>query len=244
MFSFIFGKPKASVAPLPPINAGPSDATLDALRVLSSKESDLDKRITMLTKQVDHLTAEAVTAHKAGQKTKALLAMKKKAAYEDQIKTNTAMMMKIVEQKMALESTVINTGTLAALGHANIAMKAEQAVWNADKVRDLMDDTDDVHAAHREIVEMLREPIGTGPSDDELTDELDAMMAATAPVAAPAAPAAPAPAAPAPAAPAAMPVLPAVPTSAVGGAGIVPMAATDAAELDMMRDLERIAALA
>lgn len=233
MFSFIFGKPKAT-PPLPPVNAGPSDTTLDALRVLSGKESDLDKRITMLTKQVDHLTAEAMAAHKAGQKTKALLSMKKKAAYEDQIKTNTAMMMRIVEQKMALESTVINTGTLAAIGHANIAMKAEQAVWNADKVKDLMDDTEEVNAAHREIVDLLREPTGVGPSDEDIADELDAMMAAAAPVPA-------APAAVTPVSTTVMPVLPAVPTAALpalGGAGIMLTAASDS---EMDRELAALA---
>lgn len=229
MFSFFFGRQKVSPAPLPPANAGPSDSTLEALRVLSSKESDLEKRIAMLTKQVDHLTAEAVAAHKAGQKTKALLSMKKKAAYEDQIKTNTAMMMRIMEQKMALESTVINTGTLAAIGHANIAMKAEQSVWNADKVKDLMEDTEEVHANHREIVDLLREPLGTGPSDEDVLDELEAMTAAAA--------------APEPAA--AMPALPAVPTTAlpaagaVGGAGIVPAVA--ASDTEMLRELAALA---
>jgi hypothetical protein len=217
MFSFLFGKPKPD-----PLPAGPSESTLATLKLLTGKESDLDKRIAMLTKQIDGLTTEALTAHKAGQKAKALLIMKKKATLEEQIKTNSSMIMKIVEQKAALESTIINSDTLHAIHQANVVMKAEQATWGVDKVKDLIDELDDVRTAHREINDLLQEPCGVGPSEEDLLDELEAL---TAP-APPSEPVSPAP----------LPVLPEVPTTAIRGA--------KKPESEMERELERLVALA
>ena len=204
MLPFIFGRPKqTSGVPPPPVSHGPSESTLATIHMLSEKESDLEKRINMLSKQVDVLTKEAVEHHKAGMKTKALIAMKKKNIYEDQIKTNTSMMMRIIEQKTALESTAINSDTLAAINHATIAMKAEQANWSVDRIKDLNDETQEVYAAHREINDLLLEPIGE-PHDDELLEELEGLVAADR-------------LSPAPTAPSADPILalPAVPTSVI-----------------------------
>jgi hypothetical protein len=213
MFSFLFGKPKSESVPVVP-----SESTLATLKVLSGKESDLDKRITMLFKQIETLTTEAVTAHKAGQKEKALLIMKKKAILEEQIKTNSSMIMKIIEQKGSLESTIVNSGTLNAIRQANVAMKAEQSIWNVDKVKDLLDDLDDVRIAHREINDLLQEPSGTGPSEEDLLAELDSLMA------------------PKPPSEPVLPVLPKVPNTVIE--------AVRKPELEMERELEKLVALA
>ena len=176
------------------------------LRMLSGKESDLEKRIAMLEKQVDTLKAEAVAVNAAGHKQRALLLLKKKSMYEDQIKTNNAMLFKIAEQKMALESTMINAGALSAMSAATESMKASQATWSPDAIHDLTEEMAEVNAAHREVVDLLREPLSSdGPTEDDLAAELDELAAA----------AAPAPAAEAPATAAPTLVLPAVPTASV-----------------------------
>ena len=215
MLSFLFGKSKtAQVAPqaVPQQKVANTDNTMATLQMLNSKESDLEKRNAMLEKNVERLLSEAVSANQAGQKQKALLALKKKNMYEDQIKTNNAMLMRILEQKGALESTLINSDALRAMSAATATMKAEQAQWSADKVRDMTEEIHDLHATHREIAEMIREPFGDGPSDEELLDELDAMSAPTVVAAAPA--------------PVAIPELPQVPSTPI----VVP--ATAAAEDD------------
>ncbi len=216
MFSFLFGKP--AVAPVPPPRpSGPSETTRATLAMLSNREADLDKRITMLEKQIAALHSEAVVAHKAGLKSKAVMALKKKAMYEEQFKTNNAMLLKLMEQRAALESTFINTDTLNVMSHATAAMKAEQATWSVDRVTDLNEELQDVKDAHREINTLLQESVGDGPSDEELLAELEEPT--VAPVAVP------------------LPELPAVPTTAlpaVGGAG-VPMS-------EMERELERVVA--
>ena len=224
MLSFLFGKSKtAQVAPqaVPQQKVANTDNTMATLQMLNSKESDLEKRNEMLEKNIERLLAEAVTANKAGQKQKALLALKKKAMYEDQVKTNNAMLMRILEQKCALESTMINTDALRAMSAATVTMKAEQAEWSADKVRDMTEEIHDLHADHREITELIREPLGLGPSDEEVADELDALMAAQA---------APAPA-PVASTAAAIPELPLVPTTPV----VIPAAV--AAEEEIQRQL-------
>ena len=235
MFSFIFGKPKTTtVAPLPlpsqphvpAPNAGASDTAMATIKMLSDKESDLEKRISMLEKNVARFLGEATEAHKAGQKAKAILALKKKNLYEEQIKTNSAMLLKIVEQKTALEGTVINSGTLSAMSIATSAMKAEQQTWSVDNVRDLTDALQDVKDAHREITDLLQEPFMDGPSTEELTEELDDLVAAAAPAPAPVHQSTPAAAA------TTLPVLPAVPTGAISAGG----------DLDMERELAALVA--
>jgi len=196
MFSFLFGKSKVAENPKPS-----TDNTMAMLQTLSGKESDLEKRNAMLEKNVERLLLEAVSANQAGQKQKALLALKKKNIYEDQIKTNNAMLMRILEQKGALESTLINSDALRAMSAATATMKAEQAEWSADKVHDMTEEIHDLHATQREIAEMIREPLGDGPSDEELLGELDAMFAPTVVAAAPA--------------PVAIPELPHVPSTPI-----------------------------
>jgi hypothetical protein len=220
MFSFLFGKPAASSAASSSAAAaaaarptGPSESTMATLKLLSDRESDLDKRITLLDKNIERLHAEAVAAHKAGQKTKAIMALKKKTMYEEQVKTNSAMLLKIVEQRAALESTFINTDTLNVMSHATKAMKAEQAAWSVERVHDLTDELHDIKDAHREINELLQEPFSDGPSEEDLLETLGEMAAAAAPTA-PATAAATA-AAPVAAAAAPLPDLPAVPTTAL-----------------------------
>ena len=226
MFSFLFGAPKKT-APAP--FSVDVDSTIATLRMLSGKESDLEKRIAMLEKQVDTLKAEAVAVNAAGHKQRAMLLLKKKSMYEDQIKTNNAMLFKIVEQKMALESTMINAGALSAMSAATESMKASQAVWSPDAIHDLTEEMAEVNAAHREVVDLLREPLSAdGPTEDDLMAELDELAAAAAP---------PAPAAAAPA-PAAAPIaldLPAVPTAPVPVAStVIHVAAKPKGEMEAM----------
>jgi uncharacterized small protein (DUF1192 family) len=205
------------------------------LKLLSDRESDLDKRITLLDKNIERLHAEAVAAHKAGQKTKAIMALKKKTMYEEQVKTNSAMLLKIVEQRAALESTFINTDTLNVMSHATRAMKAEQAAWSVDRVHDLTEELHDIKDAHREINELLQEPFSDGPSEEDLLETLGEMAAAES-AAAPAAPAAPA------AAP--LPDLPAVPTTAlpVPASAAASGAGARSADSEMERELAELAA--
>ena len=189
-----------------------------------------------MEKNVDRLKAEAVAAHKTGEKDKAIRALKKKNMYEEQIKTNSAMLLKIMEQKGALESVSINTDTLTVMSHANAALKAEQATWSVDRVKDLTDEIAEMKDAHREIVDLLQEPLADGPSEEDLLEELEGMTAAAA------APA-PAPVAAGAAAPTNthMLDLPAVPTTALpaaGGAGT-----TRSEEIEMLRELNALAAV-
>ena len=142
----------------------------------------MEKRNAVLEKNMERLHKEAVDANNAGQKQKALLALKKKKMYEDQVKTNNAMLMRLLEQKGALESTMINSDALRAIDAATTTMKAEQEEWSADRVRDMTDELHELHANHREITEMIREPLSSdGPTEDELLEELGEMSATAAP---------------------------------------------------------------
>lgn len=179
MFSFLFGKkktkkPTASITP-----ASTSASAIDTIGVLQRKEMDIEKRIDALEKQSKTSHANAQEANRAGQKEKAMLFLRKRAMYDEQIKTNHAMLIKILQQRTALESTMINTTALDVMNMATGTMKAQQVEWSVDRVTSLTDDIHDAMDSQREINDLLSTPLRIdGPSEEDLAAELADMQEA------------------------------------------------------------------
>jgi hypothetical protein len=146
------------------------------MNMLHTKESELERRIEMLEKKSIASYDDAKRANQAGQKEKAMLHLRKRAMYEDQLKTNNAMLLKIIQQRTALETTMINTGSLDAMNVATQTMKSQQTAWSSERVADLTDDMHEVMDMQREITDMIRAPVTTNDvSEDDLEAELSAM---------------------------------------------------------------------
>ena len=176
MFSFLFGT-KAKTATVAPANTATVHNTIDTIGILQRKELDIEKRIDALEKQSKTCHANAQEANGAGQKEKAMMFLRKRAMYDEQIKTNNAMLIKILQQRTALETTMINTSALDVMGQATGAMKAQQTEWSVDRVTNLTDDIHDVMDSQREINDLLKSPLQIGgPSDEDLAAELADMQ--------------------------------------------------------------------
>jgi len=242
MFSFLFGKPKKAETPL--VNRPATSVkevqsrrndVMDTMNMLHTKESELERRIEMLEKKSIASYDDAKRANQAGQKEKAMLHLRKRAMYEDQLKTNNAMLLKIIQQRTALETTMINTGSLDAMNVATQTMKSQQTAWSSERVADLTDDMHEVMDMQREITDMIRAPVTTNDvSEDDLEAELSAMGEAdlTAAITAP----------PVVSSVAATPAIPAIPTVTADHLPAVPsnpvvVAAVAAPPMDMTREL-------
>ena len=182
MFSFLFGtkaKKTAVVAPAAITSTTVRNNTIDTIGILQRKEADIEKRIDALEKQSKTSHANAQEANRAGQKEKAMLLLRKRAMYDEQIKTNNAMLIKILQQRTALETTMINTSALDVMSQATGVMKAQQTEWSVDHVTTLTDDIHDAMDSQREINDLLSTPLRIdGPSEEDLAAELADMQEA------------------------------------------------------------------
>lgn len=183
MFSFLFGtkaKKTAAVAPaITPAATAVRNSAIDTIGILQRKEADIEKRIDALEKQSKTSHANAQEANRAGQKEKAMLFLRKRAMYDEQIKTNNAMLIKILQQRTALETTMINTTALDVMNQATGTMKAQQTEWSVDRVTNLTDDIHDTMDSQREINDLLKSPLHIdGPSEEDLAAELADMQEA------------------------------------------------------------------
>lgn len=223
MFSFLFGKSNKKTAEAAAITATKQTRveTIDTLSMLQTREADIEKRIAMLESQSRAAGESALAANKAGQKQKALIFVQKRKMYEEQIQTNNAMIMRLLTQRTALETSNMNAETLNAQRDANKVIKKQQQGWNPDTVADLTEETHELIENSREITNLLREPISSDmPTEADLDAELAELEAASAPTLAP--PVGiphPAVAAAASAAPVvALPAFPSVPTHTIPAA--------------------------
>lgn len=236
MFKFLFGKSKTEVEQASPVasnirarenvRAARQNDTMTTLDMLRKQEADLEKKIGVLETQMANYGQAALTANAAGKKEMAKMNLTRKLTAQKQVETFNGMLLRLTEQRMALEMGSMTNGVLDAMDIAKTTMKTQQTAWSADKVADLTDDLHEVMDNAAEVSDLLRAPLSTGPSETDLDEEMarlteEAMGASITRVEKPAA-AAPAPA---PARPIVMPSLPAAPTNspviagAAGGAG-------------------------
>lgn len=236
MFKFLFGKSKAEVEQVSPVasnirarenvRAARQNDTMTTLDMLRKQEADLEKKIGVLETQIANYGQAALTANAAGKKEVAKMNLTRKLTAQKQVETFNGMLLRLTEQRMALEMGSMTNGVLDAMDIAKTTMKTQQETWSADKVADLTDDLHEVMDNQAEVSDLLRAPLSTGPSETDLDEEMarlseEAMGAAMTSVSSKAV--APAPA---PAVAIVMPSLPAAPTNspviagrAAGGAG-------------------------
>jgi charged multivesicular body protein 4 len=180
MFKSLFGKKKAPEKP----NVA---MTIQLLRV---KEADLEKRNQQLEAQCRTATQVAIAANRAGQKQKAIICLQKRKLYERQIEVNNAILMRILQQTMALEGTSINVDSVNVIRRGQEALKEKQKELNPDAITDLNEGLIDAMDNQREIEGLLCEPLDDmGDLEAELAaleepEPVAATSVATTPVAA------------------------------------------------------------
>mmetsp|Transcript_31557 Transcript_31557/g.58747 ORF Transcript_31557/g.58747 Transcript_31557/m.58747 type:complete len:122 (-) Transcript_31557:605-970(-) len=102
--------------------AQPRASPQEAITLLESKMETLAKREQFLNTKIDLCKKEALAKKKKGDKTGALIALKKSNRYADEAKKMQGTVMNLESQKMALESASINVETISAFDASNKAL--------------------------------------------------------------------------------------------------------------------------
>jgi hypothetical protein len=173
MFAALFGKSKKKEEAVHP---PPKSKVMETTAMLMQKEDDLEKRNAMLAAKSRVAAQEAIELNKANKKQQALVALNKHKMYEKEIETNNAMLLKLMMQRTAAETTNMNTETFNVMQQANEVIKSQQKQWTPEKVAELTDEMHELLGNQVEITDMISAPIGNGlVTEIDLEAELAAL---------------------------------------------------------------------
>jgi charged multivesicular body protein 4 len=146
----------------------------DSIMKLRETIEMLEKRETYLQKKIDHELEEA-KKNAAKNKRGALMALKRKKAYQGQIEKISGAKLTLEQQVMAIEDANINLEAMGAMKMGAQAMRGIHGSLNIDKVDDTMEEIRDQMDIANEINDAISKPVGFGMEfdDDELSAELD-----------------------------------------------------------------------
>lgn len=188
MFARLFGKkeePKPATRPAARNNNAPSTGgaggaprTGAAIQKIDETLETMDLRERKLQKQIDQETQKAKDALARKNKQQALLCMKRKKLYEDNLAKISAQRANMETLKITMEDSAMNADVLAAQRHAGSELERINHSMGAERVEEDMDRMRDAMEEQQRIAEMLGEPIGNDiVDDDDLMSELNAMVA-------------------------------------------------------------------
>eukprot|EP00951_Prasinocladus_malaysianus_P021774 scaffold180905_cov44-Prasinocladus_malaysianus.AAC.1 len=127
----------------------------------------LNKRSTVLQKKVEDAMELAKKHTKAGNKRAALMALKNKKMYQEQVDSIENNILRVSEQKIMLENQRTTIETVQALKTGADASKLTMKEMKVEKVDQIFDDINEQNDQMREIQEALGQPLGGGLADDE-----------------------------------------------------------------------------
>ncbi|CAG8442762.1 7964_t:CDS:2 [Ambispora gerdemannii] len=150
--------------------ANPKDAIVrlrDTLSMLEKRENHLQSKIDA--------ELEIAKRNATGNKRAALMALKRKKQYENQIEKISGARLTIETQVMAIENANVNLETIKAMEKGAEAMKTIHGSMDIDKVDDTMESIREQMELADEISNAISLPVAglDGIDDDELTAELE-----------------------------------------------------------------------
>lgn len=178
----LWGKKKAP----PPPKANP----IDTINTLKAHSDILEKREQLLRAKIDVQLKDAKQRALIKDKNGAMLALKRKQMYEDEIKKLMGTRVTLEQQIIGLESASINIGTVKVMQQGNEGLKAVRGTVDADEIDNLMDDLAEEKDLHDQISEAISGPGQAMLEDEDLLAELAELEAGEigAPVATPSVP--------------------------------------------------------
>ncbi|XP_013597289.1 PREDICTED: vacuolar protein sorting-associated protein 32 homolog 1 [Brassica oleracea var. oleracea] len=163
MFTRLFRKPKKK-----------ETDTLQTLEKLNETLYMLEKKESLLLKRA----AQEVEIAKDKNKRAAMLCLKRKSVYEQQVEQLGNYQLRIHDQMIMLEGSKATTETLDALRSGASAMKAMQKATNIHDVDKTMDEISEQTDYMRQIQDALSAPFGSDFDEDELEAELEELESA------------------------------------------------------------------
>lgn len=175
----LFGKKKTKAQREAKKQGKKAPTTTDTIAKMRGTLDAQEKRKALLNKKMIQCIKDAKAKSKRKDKRGALMCLKRKKMYEQQVIKIDAMSMNIENQIMMLESAVTNKDAVDAMQTGASTMKELQANVKVEDVEDVRDDLEELQADADEVSNMLSEPMGAAALDDEddLLAELDEMEA-------------------------------------------------------------------
>ncbi|KAJ3192692.1 hypothetical protein HK101_006114 [Irineochytrium annulatum] len=158
----LFGKAKAKTTPK------------DAIVKIRESLEMLEKREKYLGTKID-AELKLAKANASKNKRAALMALKRKKAYEGQVEKIMGSRMTLEQQMMAIEGANINLETMNAMKAGASAMKAIHGELDINKVDATMDEIREQMDLANEVSEAIAQPVNFGVEfdEDELNEELE-----------------------------------------------------------------------
>jgi len=182
MLNKLFGKPKAGTAgggagrsAGSSVSGSSNGDTLNTLAKLQETIEMLEKRQALLERKVadEHNRAKEFTKQK--NKKAALMCLKRKKLYEQQVETLANNTLRIQDQIITLEGAKATTETVKAMREGAATMKHMQNQMSISSVDDVMDEIQEQTDNMKQIQDALSAPVGALADLDE--DDLDAELA-------------------------------------------------------------------
>jgi charged multivesicular body protein 4 len=155
--------------------AQPRASPQEAISLLESKMETLAKREQFLNTKIELCKKEALAKKKKGDKTGALIALKKSNRYADEAKKMQGTVMNLESQKMALESASINVETISAFDASNKALANIHKNMDPERIDDIMEDMEDQRDISNQISEALTRNTEDVFEDEDLLAELEGL---------------------------------------------------------------------
>jgi len=179
MWNWLFGKQEKEPTQLQqaPTSKKAAPKVNHNLHNLQDTIATIDQRQSVLEKRIQEETAIAIKLRNEGKKSAALIHLKKKKSYEEQISKLITQSNNLQIMIDSIEQATLTTEYLDAQKAGAAAMKAQNERMNADKIADEMSDIQETLDDFQAAQEAISQPLMDDMEDDELMEELAQMEA-------------------------------------------------------------------
>lgn len=174
-----FGSSKKAPAPAPAQRqAAPQKPvdTYDTIQTLKKSSDDLDKRIQNYQKKIEQ--QQKIAKQKIAKKDKqgAMMCLKRKKMYENEITKIEGIQVTLETQMMSLESAQTNATAYQAISIGTKSIAAVNQSINVENVETTIEDLQEQMDDANEVSNALSQGIDTGLDEGDLEDEFAELM--------------------------------------------------------------------
>ena len=140
---------------------------------LRDKIEILNQRNKYIDGKVAEALLDAKTRLDIKDKNGALISLKRKKMFEEEIEKNNGMLLVLENQIFTLEGASMNKQLVEAMTLGQSTIKKIHNVMDPTKIEDLMDDINESNENHKMIHNAMAQPLRDIYNDDELLEELE-----------------------------------------------------------------------
>jgi len=145
----------------------------EAIEKLRDAAKNLETRNAYLETKIAKETKEATELKRKGNKSGALLALKRRQLHQNEIRTNYGIMGNLETQVASIEAAATQLIALTAIMHGTQAMQQMNRTADIDKVEDILESIQEQMQLSEEIGNTLSTPMAGGADISDLERELD-----------------------------------------------------------------------